>query len=55
MVRPAVAIVRATASPTSTLAGQLLAEPADHQQRVVDAQAQPQRGGEVDREDADAR
>ena len=30
---------------------QLVAEPADHQQRVVDSQRQAQRGGEVERED----
>jgi hypothetical protein len=31
----------------------LLAEPADHQQGVVDAETEAQRGGQVDREDGD--
>jgi hypothetical protein len=36
------------------LGTELLTEPADHQQRVVHAQTQPEPGREVDREDADA-
>ena len=54
--RPAVATVIRTASPTrsgpSGPERQLLAEPARHQQRVVDAEPEPEQRREVEHEDA---
>ncbi len=54
--RPAVATVTRTASADAILLpgpmGQLLAEPAGHQQRVVHAQPEAEQRGQVDHEDA---
>ena len=52
-VRPAVLTVRTTAVSTSSPAAELLTEPADDEQGVVDAQAQAETGDEVEREDRD--
>ena len=49
-VRPAVAIVRTIAVLGVGCAAQLLPEPADHEQAVVDRQAQPEDRDDVDRE-----
>ena len=49
--RPAVATDHATARSTDSPARQLFAEAADDEQRVVDAQAQAEHGGQIQRED----
>ena len=48
---PAVAMVRISASSRSRSGGELVAVPADDQQRVVDRQRQPHRDRQVERED----
>ncbi len=52
-VLPAVAMVRTTASCSFDAATALLAEPVDHQQAVVDAEADAEHVDDVDREDRD--
>ena len=52
-VRPAVAIVVRSAASVSLPDADLLAEPADDEQRVVDRQPEPEHRDDVDREDRD--
>ena len=54
MERPAKStVVISTASLDAAAGAQLLAEPADHEQRVVDADGEAEQRGDVHREDRD--
>ena len=53
MERPAVATVVSTASATATAGRELLAEPADHEERVVDADGEAEQRRHVHREHGD--